>query len=174
MVFQRIIFLCFAMIALPALADAPNDTQLAVWANEAIVTTYTYNYQNFIARQKQIAFYFNAQGWMNYSKALNDSKLPDVVQKNAYDVSAVATMPPAIKLLHDNYWQAIMPVLVVYKNPQYIQKQTLQITIEFTLAPSGQGVRGLAMASLQSKVIKPSCQCEADAHPTDTAVKTSN
>ena len=81
------------------------------------------------------------------------------MQKNAYAVSAVATMPPQIKVLHDNYWQAVMPILVVYKNTQYIQTQTLSVTIEFTIVPAGQGVRGLAIASLQTHVVKPICQC---------------
>lgn len=166
MMYRQIFLLCFALLALPARAAGVLDnTQLAVWANEAIITTYTYNAQNYINRQKEIAFYFTAQGWIAYSNALIASKLPETVQKNAYDVSAVATMPPQIKVLHDNYWQAVMPVLVVYKNPQIIQKQTLEVTIEFTTAPTGQGVRGLAMASLQAKVVTPSCQCVAEAHP---------
>lgn len=170
MFYKQLILLYFLLVTVPMQAFAvPDNTQLAVWANEAIVATYTFNYQNFLERQKEIAFYFTAQGWMAYSNALNDSKLPDTVKKNDYDVSAVATMPPQIKLTHDNYWQAIMPLLVVYRNPQYIQKQTLEVTIEFTLAPSGQGVRGLAMTSLQSKVTKPACECTADAHPTSDA-----
>ena len=167
---RRLVLLCFSLFTLPYQTFADTDnTQLAVWANEAIVATYTYNYQNFLTRQKEIGFYFTAQGWMAYSKALNDSKLPETVKKNAYYVSAVATMPPQIKALRNNYWQAIMPLLVVYKNPQYQQKQTLEVTIEFTTAPSGQGVRGLAINSLQATVTKPACQCPEDAHPTNSA-----
>ncbi len=166
MLYSRLFLLCFALLALPVRADVPADsTSLAVWANEAIVATYTYNYQNFIARQKQIAFYFTASGWIAYSKALNDAKLPEMVKKNDYNVSAVATMPPLIKNLQSNNWQAIMPLLVVYKNPQYLQKQTLEVTLEFTSVPTGQGVRGFAITSLQSKIIKPACQCIALAHP---------
>ena len=166
MCYSRMILLCFSLLALPVRAEVPVDTtQLAVWANEAIVATYTYNYQNFMQRQKEIAFYFTAPGWIAYSKALNDSKLPEMVKTNAYDVSAVATMPPQIKQLHLNNWQAIMPLLVVYKNPQYLQKQTLEITLQLTTTPSGQGVRGLAITSIQAKVIKPACQCTAEAHP---------
>jgi hypothetical protein len=52
-----------------------------------------------------------------------------------------------------------MPLLVVYQNPQYQQKQTLEVTITFTTAPSGQGIRGLAITSLQAKTITPACQC---------------
>jgi hypothetical protein len=163
MFYQRLLFLCLSVLSLAGRADVTADnTSLAVWSNEAIVSTYTFNYQNFLDRQKDIAQYFTATGWINYTKAFNASQLPEAVKKNQYDVSAVATMPPQIKQLHSNYWQAIMPVLVVYKNPQYTQKQTLEVTLEFTASPSGQGVRGLAITSLQSKIKKPACQCMAN------------
>ncbi len=162
MFYQRIILLCLALFSLPLQAATPDKTQLAVWANEAIVATHTYQYQNFLSRQKEIAQYFSAKAWIAYSKALNDSKLPESIQKNAYNVSAVATSPPEIKTLANNQWQAIMPLLVVYKNPQYQQKQTLEVTLDFTVAPSGQGVRGLIINGFQAKVIKPACQCPPD------------
>ncbi|VEG91728.1 DotI/IcmL family type IV secretion protein [Legionella spiritensis] len=139
---------------------AIDDTQLSVWANEAIVATYTYNYKNYLTRQREIAKYFTADGWIQYTKALNASKLPETVQKNLYYVSAVATLPPEIKSTGSAQWQATMPLLVIYKNPQYKQKQTLNITINFMQAPSGQGVRGLVIKNLQAKVAKPACQCQ--------------
>ena len=70
-------------------------------------------------------------------------------------------MPPEIKQLAANHWQAVMPLLVVYKNPQYQQKQTLEVTLNFLQAPPGQGVRGLVINSLQAKVVKPTCKCDS-------------
>ncbi|RUQ81741.1 DotI/IcmL family type IV secretion protein [Legionella septentrionalis] len=144
---------------LNAWAETIVNPALSVWVNEAIVSTYTYDYKNFLQRQKEIARYFTSQGWINYSKAFTESKLPETVQKNAYEVSAVAAMPPEITGLRDNHWRAVMPLLVVYKNPQYVQKQMLAVSIEFTAVPKGQGIRGLAIVSLQSKVIEPPCKC---------------
>lgn len=143
-----------------SLFAAPDATQLAVWANEAIVATYTYDYKDYLPRQRSIAKYFTAAGWTAYSTALNASGLPAVVAKNAYYVSAVATMPPEVKAINDSEWQATMPLLVIYKNPQYQQKQTLQVTINFGEAPAGQGMRGLAINNLQSKVSQPPCECQ--------------
>lgn len=141
---------------------ATDNTQLAVWANEAIIATFTYDYQNFLTRQKEIATYFTADGWIRYTKALQDANLPETVKANDYYVSAVATMPPEIKLLKEGTWQAIMPVLVVYKNPQNIQKQTLAITLTFV--KSSAGVRGLAVTNLQAAVLKTPCKCDSDAN----------
>lgn len=138
----------------------PDKTQLAVWVNEAIVATYSYDYKNYIADQKAIAKYFTSDGWIAYTKALNESKLPEAVQKNAYFVSAVSTMPPKVNMLDETHWQATMPVLVVYENPQYQQQQNLDVVIKFTVAPAGQGVRGLTITNLKSTVSTPPCQCK--------------
>lgn len=138
---------------------APDKTQLSVWANEAIIATYTNDYKNYLQEQKRIAKYFTSSGWITYSKALNDSKLPESIQKNQYVVSAVALLPPEIKSLDSTHWRATMPVLVVYKNPQYQQRQTLEVVLDFSEAPADQGVRGLSINSLQAKVTEPPCQC---------------
>jgi|GEM_PF-1553523 len=139
---------------------APDSTQLAVWVNEAIVATYTFNASNYLDRQRDIAKYFTAQGWTNYITALNTSGLPDTVKTNSYAVSAVALAPPEVSVSNDGQsWKASMPLLVVYKNPQFKQQQTLQVDITFVEAASNQGVRGLAMNSLQAKVSTPPCQC---------------
>lgn len=160
MYYFRILLLCLLWITQPLNALAqPDDTQLAVWANEAIVATFTYNHNNFLARQKEIANYFTAESWITYSKALTDAKLPESVKTNSYSVSAVATLPPEITALKDNTWQAVMPVLVIYKNYEYKQKQTLSIKINFKSVANGAGVRGLAITKLQATVAKAPCQC---------------
>lgn len=162
----------FAALTFAALScsvqAAPNETELAVWANEAIVATYTYNFKNFMDRQKEIAKYFTATAWIDYSKVFTGSKIPEVVQANSYYVSAVAALPPKITVTTPGHWQAKMPLLVLYKNPQYQQKQTLDITLDFGESPYGQGIRGLAITSLQATTAIPPCQCENEMNNNDT------
>lgn len=143
----------------PALAD-PSNIELAVWANEAIVATYTFDYQNFITEQKTIAKYFTADGWIKYNTALLESKLPDQVKKNSYFVSAVAQLPIQLKTIDNNHWEASAPIVVVYKNPSYQQKQTLQVTIQFSAVQPEQGVRGLAITQLTSVPTEKPCECK--------------
>lgn len=145
-------------LSTPALANQ-QQVSLAVWANEAIISTYTFNYKNFINRQKETAKYFTSKGWTSFFKALTASNLPEKIKDNRYFVSAVATLPPEIKQLDANHWQATMPILVLYQNPKYRQKQSLEVVIQFTTAPSGQGVRGLAITSLRSKKTAQPCDC---------------
>lgn len=140
----------------------PEQAQKAVWANEAVVATYSYNYKTYLHDQKQIAKYFTAASWIAYTKLLNDSKLPEMVQKNLYYVTAVATQPPVITEIDSTHWQAVMDLLVVYKNPQYQQRQNLKVTLQFTVAPAGQGVRGYSISSFQSVASAPPCQCPTE------------
>ena len=150
----------------------PDKTQLAVWANEAIVSTYTFNYKTYLQDQKNSARYFTAAGWIAYSKALNDSKLPEAVQQNSYDVTAVATLPPKLVVIDPTHWQATMNLLVVYQNLEYSQRQNLKVVLNFSETPAGQGVRGLSITSLQSTVITPPCQCpNPGKNPSATDIK---
>lgn len=59
----------------------PSETDLVVWVSEAIVTTYTFSADNFLDRQKTIAKYFTSQGWINFTKAIQASKLQESVEK---------------------------------------------------------------------------------------------
>ena len=134
--------------------------------------TYTYSYKNYLEDQKKIAKYFAADAWIAYSNALNASKLPEDVQKNLYSVSAVATAPPVITNIDPTHWKATMGLIVVYQNPQYQQRQNLKVNINFMVAPSGQGVRGYTITSLQSTVNKQPCKCDVEEESDSTPAST--
>lgn len=157
---QKMVLSLISILAYANGYSEPDKTQLLVWANEAIISTYTVNYKTYLQDQKNNAKYFTSKGWIAYSKALNDSKLPDVIQKNAYNVSAVAIEPPQLTTLDATHWNVVMPILVQYQNPQYKQQQTLKVTLGITVASEGQGIRGLSITSLQSTVITPPCSCQ--------------
>lgn len=158
MAYKRILALVL-LLAGDLVHAAMDKAQMSVWVNEAIVQTYTYQYDDYLQRQKVFSQYFTAEGWIDYIKALNQSKLLDAVKKNKYKVSAVATMPPTITVSAPHHWKAVMPLLVRYKGPEYEQKQVLEVTLDFTEASSKQGVRGLAITSINVKKSSPPCPC---------------
>lgn len=158
MVYQYVWGIFLFLTGLSAHA-AMDNAQMSVWVNEGIVETYTYQYNNYLERQKVFAHYFTGNAWIAYIKALNASKVLDEVKKNKYSVSAVATMPPTITAIDAHHWKAVMPLLVRYNNAQMEQKQHLEMTVELIEAPSGEGVRGLAFTSIQAKKSSPICPC---------------
>lgn len=143
-------FLCFA---------GPEQAAMNVWVSEAVVATYSYDYKDFLLQQQHIAKYFTADGWINYSKALKDSKLPEAVAKNHYEVSAIPIDTPQVHQVDPNHWNASIKLLVIYKNATYKQHQMLNVDVNITTAPSGQGIRGLSVSNLKSTLIKEPCQC---------------
>lgn len=157
---MRVLSLLICFLCSTLLHAEPTQAQLSLWVNEAIVSTYTYAAQDDLTTQKKIAHYFTTKGWIAYSTALNASKLPEVIKQNHYDVTAVAVDTPEVHALSKGLWRASMSVLVVYKNPEHEQKQTLLVTLQFKAVSGTEGVRGLAIESFQSKVEKPACQCD--------------
>ena len=150
----------FWLIYSPQVA-AVSEPELSVWINQVIVEAYTLSADNLLYRQKDIAKYFTSAAWIEYTKALQTSKLNDSILKNNYTVSAVALLPPAIKVLkEDTEWQGTMPLLVLYKSKDYQQKQTLTVVITLTKAKAGEGVRGLAVTSFTTTVGQSPCRCE--------------
>lgn len=133
----------------------------SVWVNEAIISTYTYDYKNVLERHKEIAEYYTAKAWTAYTNALLASNLLEDVKKNKYAVSAVATFPPEIKQLRSDIWEAYLPIIVAYKSPKNTQKQSLRVTIQFKKTNSqDEGVRGLAIISIKAEEEKGPCICE--------------
>ena len=154
-------FLLFVVFNQQALALNENIVR-SIWANYVIISTYTLSPSQLIAQQKEIAKFFTAKAWINYTRALASSKFINTIKNNQYQVSAVSMRSPEIKSLTADQWQAEMPVMVWYKNPQYQQKQTLNVTITFKKATANEGAEGYAITSFQSKVIEPLCQCKDD------------
>lgn len=148
-----------ALICENIFANSTNET-LNVWVAEAIIAAYSYDYQNLIPVQQQIAHYFTASGWRNYSQGLLKAGILDAVKTNSYTVNAVPLLPPTIHAIAANQWQASMPILVVYKNQTYSQKQTLNINLSFETAPANLGVRGFNITALNASSIENPCVCE--------------
>ncbi|MDF1758282.1 MAG: DotI/IcmL family type IV secretion protein [Legionellaceae bacterium] len=152
-----VVFFIGSLFMANAFAE-PSKTKLAVWVSETAVFTYTFDFKNFVKQQKEIAKYFTADGWIGYSKALIESKLPEDVKKNSYYVSSIPTMPPTIKKIGDNRWEGTVNLLVIYKNPVYKQKQNLKVVIYFEKSEK-LGVNGFAVSSMKSIVTEPPCRC---------------
>lgn len=156
---QIVVSLFFLQSSCIYSSQIPDKAQQVVWIYEAVTEMNTWTYQDFLTRQQKIARYFTAQGWINYTKALKESKVPEIVQARKYSVQTVPLLPPEIKQITPKQWQAIMPILVVYENAAGKQKQTLSVTLDFEQV-EGEGIRGFAINRFQSKTTAPPCDCK--------------
>ncbi|MCC5791420.1 MAG: DotI/IcmL family type IV secretion protein [Legionellaceae bacterium] len=150
--------LLLSMIVSPAYSvDA--DIARAIWVQQAILSTYHYDHHDYLGQQKQIARYFTAKAWMDYSKALSAAQMPQQVQEHQWTVTAVAIRPPTVSALPEHHWQAEMPILVSYRNDDKEQLQTINVRLQFTGASGATGVDGYAIVSFQSRMIGEPCTC---------------
>jgi hypothetical protein len=53
-----------------------------------------------------------------------------------------------------------MPILVIYQNPAYKQKQTLKVVVNFVKSDKA-SVNGFAILNLISTVTEPPCECSS-------------
>jgi len=133
-----------------------SSATILVWANEAIVKVYSYDYVNYGAQLQGVSDYFTVDAWHAYSDSLAKSKMLDSVQANKLTVSAVALKPPVIKDTKGAgstfQWTVEMPTLVNFDSSANLNKQQkLNVQLVIVTAQAPQGVRGLAIQSFLAK-----------------------
>jgi len=132
-----------------------DDTALLVWANEAVIKIYTYNFANYQQQLQQAARYFTSEGWQVFINEFTDSKTLDTVKSNEYKVSAVATRPPVLLqkgLVGEKQfiWQVEMPILVLYQNAEG-KEQEQHLTVQLSITENQTGVRGLGIVQFATE-----------------------
>ena len=156
---KRILLACLMMALVPTQVFAlSTEVRLAIWSNEAIISAYTFDYKNLIQRQKETAQYFIPKAWMTFSREQISAGIIQAVKKNYYSVSSVATSPPVIQQTTaangDKGWSVSLPIIVVYKNAQFQQKQFLSVNLT-AIASQQYGTRGFAIVQFSAKNRKP-------------------
>ena len=131
---------------------------LQVWANEAIINTFTFNSQNIQARQQDMSQYFSPETWKIFRDAFNQSHIYKEIQTHHLEVSAVATHPPKITIKTPSDIAAEMPILVTYTSPKKTITQHLNVTLKLMQTP-GSGVREYTIQQFQSMNISEPCGC---------------
>lgn len=158
---KKIIYCMMLMLTYSFSFSLDPSVSLQVWVNEAIINTYTFNDENLLDRQKDMAQYFSPQAWKVYLDILNKSNILSQVKTQHYQVSAVATMPPSItENPHSHSWQAQMPILVSYKNKDQKQIQNLDVQLEIIKSDSSDS-RGYAIVKYEAKILNHPCTCQA-------------
>ncbi len=146
----------------PSPLAKPNMTrvQIRVWANEAAVSTYSYDFLNYQKQLENASDYFSPKAWKVFMQALNKSHNLDAIRKNKMAVSAVAQGAVVIKnqkVKNGVYsWQVTLPLLVTYANQRQTVNQPLTLDMLIERMPPYIGTRGVAITQFLThpRVIK--------------------
>lgn len=133
---------------------------LQVWANNAIINSFTFNDKNLQTRQLDIAQFFEPQAWKRFSQLniFQDAK------SHHFEVSAVATLPPKINLLENHSFFAEMPIMVTYVHANETITQNLNITIK-AIPSKARGTGGYTIAQFESINVSSPCACHSSNQP---------
>lgn len=159
--FKKLISCVILLIAYTAALSLDTSVSLSVWVNEAIINTYTFNDENLIERQQDMARYFSPESWKIYLDTLNKSNILSRVKAQHYQVTSVATLPPSITENPKTHsWKAKMPILVRYENKEQKQIQNLEVQLEIVKSDASDS-RGYAIVKYEAKILNHPCTCQA-------------
>ena len=106
---------------------------------------------------------------LSSSSSSTTSVTQEATTKSQLTVSAVATLPPTIKSIGKNLYEAQMPILVSFAGSTGTEVQHLTIKLHiFKTENSGFGE--FAINQFQASIDKAPCSCENDKGPKVTIV----
>ena len=130
----------------------PNLSNAAIlqWANEAAISSYTYNFVNYRKALQDASQYFTPEGWQAFLSALKSSNNLDAVTAKKLIVTAVATGAPVIQeqgvLLGRYTWRVQMPMLVSYQSANQVSQQNVMVNMLITRISTLSSARGIGIA----------------------------
>jgi intracellular multiplication protein IcmL len=132
--------------------NQPNlkDKALLQWASEAVISVYSYNFQNYREIFQENQKYFTQSGWRGFMQAVSSAKNLEIVQEKRLVVSAVLTGAPIITNKYElggRYtWEVQMPVLVTYQSAADRINQNFIITLEIRRISTLDNVYGVGIS----------------------------
>jgi intracellular multiplication protein IcmL len=132
-----------------------TPAQVLVWANEAVVSTYTTNFVNYPQTLQTASHYFTPAAWKAYYETLKNSGQLETIIKKKLVVSTVATSAPIILnegVKEGKYtWTVQMPVLIKYQNAHTAKTEHRVVNLSIVRTPQYIGTRGLGIQSFSAQ-----------------------
>lgn len=133
------------------LRPSPTATQAPVllWANEAVVAAYTYNYATLTHDLQSASAYFTPEGWAAFNEALVNSGNLAAVTKKKLIVSALVEGTPTIlneqTVRGRSTWVVQIPLQVTLQNAKIHKHIHFQVTMHIFKVSAQGGTTGLAI-----------------------------
>lgn len=135
-----------------------TQTAVLVWANEAAVSVFSYNFVNYETALQSASSYFTPDGWSAFSKSSEQTNNLNAVIEKKLIISAVATRSPIILqqgILDGRYsWRVQMPLLVTYQSASEYAQQSLIVTMLISRTSPYEGVRGIGITQFVTEPYK--------------------
>ena len=125
------------------------------WANQAIVSAYTYNFVSYRGQLQKLSASFTPDGWMQFQDALTKTRNLQTVISQQLIATAVATGAPVIedqRVIAGRYsWKISMPVLVKYQSANKNYSQSLVVRVVIQRVPVYTNPKGVGIVQFIAK-----------------------
>lgn len=140
---------------LPLSQPNMSDDDVLVWANNAAVAAYTYNYVNFRQELQAASEFFTPAGWRKFVRALQDSNNLDAVRIKRLIVTAQPTGAPVLVSKGVSggvfVWRIQVPLLVTYINPPQFAQQSILVSMLISRIPNLNSAQGIGIAQFVAR-----------------------
>ncbi|MEE3003290.1 MAG: DotI/IcmL family type IV secretion protein [Pseudomonadota bacterium] len=137
-------------------AHIPNTAVLA-WMNEAMVSTFSFDFANFERSFQQASNYYTPQGWLEMDKRHTEMKDLEKIKEMKMAMSAVATGPAKIisqGVVNNIYsWVVEAPYMLVASDISHSQKRNILVRSLIVRADPDVHYRGIAIDKIAIKYI---------------------
>lgn len=146
---------CEQLQQIPLNKPSVNQKTLEIFATEAALSVYSYNYSNYRRAFARAAKYFSPLGWQSYLHALKDSGNLDIVLDKKMVVKAVPTDAPIITGQGNGggiyNWRIQIPMLVIYQASTGKIKQNIVVNMKVRRTDKFFGYDGIAIDNFVAK-----------------------
>ena len=169
-------FFCFAdiqqMVESNVIPETPNqalaasgtieqphipNTAILAWMNEAMVSTFSYDFANFQRSFQQASNYYTPQGWIEMDKRHAEMKDLEKIKEMKMAMSAVAVGPAKIisqGVVNSIYsWVVEAPYMLVASDISHSQKRNILVRSLIVRADPDVHYRGVAIDKIAIKYI---------------------
>ncbi|MBM93919.1 MAG: type IV secretion protein DotI [Legionellales bacterium] len=126
-----------------------SQEALLSWANQSIVSAYTYNFVDYRKQLQTLSSLFTPDGWKQFQAALVRTRNLETVIAKQLVTTAVATGAPIIedqRVINGRYsWRISMPILVKYQSSSQNYSQSLVVRIIVQRVPVYTNPKGIAI-----------------------------
>lgn len=135
------------VMPLPA-PKGPTQLQVAVWANEAAVAAFQFDYLNHRHFLQTAQQYFSAATWQSFMNDARKLAIKDALSQREV-TGAVAEGAPLIQQRSSQQWTVQLPLLVTHMNLHRQSQTHLLVTMQ--IEPAQPGLRGLTLTSFAAQ-----------------------
>lgn len=126
-----------------------NDAAVLAWSAQAVTETMTFGFHDYQTRLQDASRHFTRRGWASFTKALEDSRTIESVERRRQIITVIPSKAPVIvdqrEVAGVYRWRIEMPITVSYQSGDQTNSQNSLLTLLVVRVPTLESPQGLGI-----------------------------